>query len=604
MATKTRRPLLPTWFEAPAKPPENPRIRIDTAGGPARLGFAIQRSAASYALPAAALLVVYNAANMLLPSALGSAIDEGIGPVTVGVSWADALGGFLRWVGIIALLYLVMNVSYRFGTRLGWYGGQRAQAELSDRILDRILDPRGIAGPPSLPGRLLSVATLDAERARFVIYLMSTPVGELAAIVVAAVSLLAIHPTLGLGVIIGAPLLLLFMSFLAAPLSRRAIVEQERTADATAVATDLVTGYRVLAGIHGQDAASARFTRASRHALRGTIAARTATGAFYGVNTLATGLFAAAVTVAAAALAFTGQITIGGLIAAAGISQVLLSPLNSFISEVGSTWARAMGSCRRILDLLGAPERDDRQGRERPDPDTAPVLALLPEGSSGEPAARNDAAGASEPHQEPTLRVDRGEFLVLELGAASRAAFVAALTLSEAHADESNLAHRILLHGLPLPSIEPDARRASLLVAPHHADLFDASILDNVALGDPAATTNARLALRITQCEALETELPEGFDTIVGEDGRTLSGGQRQRVALARAIAADPPLLILVDPTNAVDSVTESEIARRVHAARQGATTVVITSSPAFAAVADRTVRGLDGFTTARGPQR
>ncbi len=217
MSREPGRSRLPTWFEAPVHPPAAQRIRIDTSTGPARLGVAIQRSAASYALPAAALLVVYNTANMLLPSALGQAIDEGIGPVIDGTPWTDALGVFLRWVGIIALLYVVMNISYRFGTRLGWYGGQRAQAELSDRVLDRILDPRGIAGPTPLPGSLLSVATLDVERARFVIYLMSTPVGEVAAIVVAASSLLAIHPALGLGVIIGAPILLIVMGFAAAP---------------------------------------------------------------------------------------------------------------------------------------------------------------------------------------------------------------------------------------------------------------------------------------------------------------------------------------------------------------------------------------------------
>lgn len=563
-----------SWFQAPAQPPVAPRIRIDPAAGPVRLGLAIIRSAGWYAIAGAALLVVFNAASMLLPVALGEAVDSGIAPLLAGTPWGEAIGPFLAWLGVIAGLYLAMNLTYRFGGRLGWYGVQRAQFELSERVLSRVLDPRGIDGPTRLPGSLLAVATLDAQRACLALYVAIYPLGELVAIVVAAASLLAIHPLLGVGVIVGAPVLLGIMAVIATPLHRRSITEQERVADATAAATDLVEGYRVLAGIHAQGTAATRYRHVSRAALHGTLAARTAQGGFEGVNTALTGLFAAAVTVAAAALAFTGQIGIGGLIAAAGIAQVLLAPLQSLVGQAGSFWAVAMASARRILDLLGAPTRSDRQGTGIPPVTGEPELTLdaLPLGSA-----------------TLSLHADTGEFLVLDLTGADQAVLVDALTLSGA--EPASLAERISLRGARLTDLHPALLREQLLVAPHRADLFDDSILDNVS---PSADdhVSARAALTVACCESLEGELPEGYDTSVGEGGTALSGGQRQRVALARAIAADAPVLVLHEPTNAVDSVTEAEIAHRVRQARRGRTTIVLTSSPAFHAVADRVPTG------------
>jgi ABC-type multidrug transport system fused ATPase/permease subunit len=124
------------------------------------------------------------------------------------------------------------------------------------------------------------------------------------------------------------------------------------------------------------------------------------------------------------------------------------------------------------------------------------------------------------------------------------------------------------------------APRDRVIVAPRSADLFDGSVLDNVH-PDPA---RARAALH---CAAVE-DIPGGPEREVGENGRNLSGGQRQRVALARALAADAEVLVLHDPTTAVDSVTEARISERVAASRRGRTTVIYTDAPAWKAVADR----------------
>lgn len=577
---------LPVWVDVPDSPPPH-RLTVHEGMSPLRFGLSVIRSGGGHAVAGSLLFIVFAIADMMLPVVLGAVIDRGIGPVVAGRPVEDAIGTFLFWLLAIVGLYAVNNFTYRFGGRLGWYCVQRAVYDLSTLTMRRMLDPRGTAGPVPLPGRLLSVATMDVQRTCSALYFAIYPPGQLVGIGVAAVSLFWIHPILGWVVVIGAPLLLASMAVVARPLHTRSLQEQEAVADAAGMAGDLMTGYRVLAGIHARGAAGDLYRTVSRRALRGTIAAGTAEAGLIGVNAVLSGLFAGGVTVVAAVLTFNGSISVGSLIAAAGLAQLMLTPLRQLVETAGSIGASALASSRRVLDHLNTPYRafGDRTVDER-----AELTIEL-----------------TEPNTEIT--VEPGRFVVVDLPTAAAEAAIAALSLgatftSGALDEDVDEQHQPLpttdldvrLGGYPLADCDPALVRGALLVAPHEADLLESTVIDNVIRRPEGDLTRAEAewALHIAACDTLADELPGGFDTPVTDGGHTLSGGQRQRVALARAVARRTPLLILHNPTNAVDSVTEQQIAQRLYSARTGYSTLVISSAGAFHSVADRSIRAGD----------
>jgi ABC-type multidrug transport system fused ATPase/permease subunit len=315
-----------------------------------------------------------------------------------------------------------------------------------------------------------------------------------------------------------------------------------------------MSGYRVLKGVHAEAEAGRRYRRASGVALESTLRARRAEGLFIGTMDLTTGLFVTAITVAAGILAVRGAIGIVELVTVVGLTQFLLEPLQSLARNAGTLWASANASAGRLLELL----------REEP----------------GSAQGREDAAAApadAERRVPERTVVDRGvaESLVAEL-----AQDVPGGELVAVSADARTA--RALLDTIR-------GARLDALVVPHEAHLFAGTVRENVALPGADAGRVAA-ALDAAGCGELAEILPNGWDTAVGEGGASLSGGQRQRVSLARALAADAPLLVLHDPTTAVDAVTEAAIADGLRRVRAGRRTVIVTRSPALLQVADRVV--------------
>jgi putative ABC transport system ATP-binding protein len=146
----------------------------------------------------------------------------------------------------------------------------------------------------------------------------------------------------------------------------------------------------------------------------------------------------------------------------------------------------------------------------------------------------------------------------------------------------------VQVDGTPVSAMDPAVAWTALLVARHDAHLFAGSVWDNVSAAG-ADEARARAAITAADVDEVARALTvDGLATVVTEQGRSLSGGQRQRVALARALAADPAVLVLHDPTTAVDAATEARIAAGLSELRSSRTTVIVATSPALLAACDR----------------
>jgi putative ABC transport system ATP-binding protein len=517
--------------------------------------------------------------------AAGHQAGEALVPVLIGVviDSAVATGSVSRlvlWLAVLGAVFAVLSYSYRFGAREAERASEWAGHDLRLGLTRRILDPRGGAEAGRLAGELTNIATGDARRVGGVNVVLPSAVAALTGMLVSAVALLWISVPLGLVVLLGAPPLLWLGHLLGRPLERRSAVEQEHAAHASGVAADLVAGLRVLKGIGAEGAAVARYRRTSRESLSATLRAARAQAAHDGAILALTGVFIAAVALVGGRLAANGDISVGDLVAAVGLALFLLNPLQ-LLAWVNAELAQGRASARRIAAVLSAPPAVTAGQGQMPDPVRGHVCLT---GVHYGPLSGVD------------LEVAPGELLgVVAPDPAAATALLATLAR-----DTDPDAGTVRLDGAPLSTLDPAALRTAILVAAHHATLFAGPLVANVAPSSPGAGAVER-AMAAATADEVAHSLPDGAETVLGERARTLSGGQRQRVALARALAAEPPVLVLHDPTTAVDAVTEARIAAGIREVRAGRTTIVVTTSPALLAATDR-VAILDGGTiTATG---
>ncbi|MEU3979333.1 ABC transporter ATP-binding protein [Streptomyces sp. NPDC026672] len=510
-------------------------------------------------------------------------LGEALVPVLVGVVVDQAVAGqdagrLVLWLALLAVMYVVLSWSFRLGARAGERGAEEAAHTLRLAVVRRVLDARGGAEDGRLPGELANVATEDAKRVGAVNMALMSGTWAVAGVTASAVALLLTSVPLGLIVLLGTPVLLWIGHLLSKPLERRSEAEQDRAAHASGVAADLVAGLRVLKGLGAQGAAVERYRATSRTSLAATLRAARAESWQTGLVLALTGGFIALIALVGGRLALDGSLTLGQLVSAVGLALFLLGPLETF-AWVNAELAQGRASAARVAEVLAAgpavvggdePVTEPVRGRLR-------LRGVRLDGLDGVdldlPAGRLTGVAVTDPACAEALLRCLGREADPESGS-------------------------VELDGVPLTRLDPAGLRAAVLVAAHDAALFEGTLAANVTpgapAGEPGEDARTERALAAARADEVARSLPHGATTGIGEGGRSLSGGQRQRVLLARALRAEPDVLVVHDPTTAVDAVTEARIAEGLREVRRGRTTVVVTNSPALLAVADRVVL-LDG---------
>jgi ABC-type multidrug transport system fused ATPase/permease subunit len=510
-----------------------------------------------------------------------AAVPAGIGAGVQAASEGDE-GGVLRAIAVIAVLTTVSAVTGILRHRMAvtnWITASSRTQQLVTRHAAHLGHElrRHVA-----TGEVVAVTSSDVEKIGGAFDVLARFVGAVVAFFAVVVVLMRSSVLIGVVVLVGIPLLGLAVGPLIRPLERAESSQRRRLGRATELASDTVAGLRVLRGIGGEDLFLQRFRTASQDVRAAAVDVAKVRSLLDAEQVALPGLFVVLVTWIGARLTLNGTLTVGQLVAFYGYSAFLLIPLRTFV-EAAQRWTRAYVGAGRVVRVLQI---------ERSDIATSYGTTAVP----ADAALHDPISG---------LTVEAGTFTAVVCAEQVTADEIA---LRLAGLDEGGAA--VTIGGVPLGEVPAAAVRATILTQDKDpvllsgtlAELLDVPRSGRVSVSDAVETASAYDVL-----DALVDGSPEVSDPMrarITERGRSLSGGQRQRLALARSLIVDPPVLVLDEPTSAVDSHTEARIAAALREAREGRTTVVLTSSPLMLDRADVVVLVVDGVVAATGRHR
>lgn len=510
---------------------------------------------------------VWMLAQALTPYVLGKAIDDGVTAkdtsalvqwvlVLLGLAVIGATAGVLRHRAAVSnwltAAYRVYQLVTRQSVRLG--------GSLPKRVAT---------------GEVVSVGASDLEHFGQLMDILGRFTGAIVSFVVVAVILLSTSVPLGLLVLIGVPVLLFAVSPIIRPLHRRQTTQREQVGELSTLASDIVTGLRVLRGIGGEDTFEARYRRDSQQVRDAGVRVARVQSVLDASGVLLPGIFVVLVTWLAARYAVQGSISVGELVAFYGYAAFLVSPLR-VLTETVQKATRGHVAAKR----------------------TVRILAMSP--------------GLPEPHRPAEAPPVGAELVDTTTGVVVRPGLVTGV-VSARPTETAALADRLGRHvdpdpsrpvtfgGVGLAELPVATVRERILVNDTDARLFSGTLRDELDPRRGGDDGPVLVALESAAARDVLDALPEGLDSVVEERGRSFSGGQRQRLVLARALVANPEVLVLVEPTSAVDAHTEARVAARLRGARAGRTTVVMTASPLVLDQVDHVVFLQDDRVAAEG---
>jgi len=504
--------------------------------------------------------VVWMVSQAFVPLLIGRALDAGIAQ--------HDTAALVGWVAALALLGIV-QAGAGIGRHRHAVTNWLTATYRCDQLIARASARLGAALTQRLSvGEVVNLVSSDSRQIGNALDITARLSGAVVSFIAVAALLLRTSVPLGLVVLFGVPLLMAGATPLLRPLHSRQGEQRAQVGQLTALGTDTVTGLRVLRGMGGERAFHARYRQQSQRVRSAGVATGRIVSLIDAQQVLLPGVFIVVLTWLGARLAVQHSLSVGGLVAFYGWAAFLVMPLRTF-TEALDKMTRAHVAVLRLQRLLTA-----RPGL------TWGTATMWPPGP-----IVDAATGLSVPTQ--------GLVAVACVDTADGTALADRLGRyvdAEVHVGD-----------VPLREFSEETVRSQVLVVDAATTLFGERLRDEL---DPHRRhDDAALLAALEVADALDVldALPDRLDTMIGERGRSLSGGERQRVVLARSLLADPPVLVLVDPTSAVDAHTEARIASRLGQARSGRTTVLVSTSPLLLRVADACALIDNGVVIAQG---
>jgi ABC-type multidrug transport system fused ATPase/permease subunit len=504
----------------------------------------------------------------LLWAAVGAAIDHGIRGHDAHQLW--------KWVGVVMGLGLFQAICGALRHQLAVTNWMNATYR-TIQLIGRHMAFSGTALTDEIPaGDIVNTVAADAMRIGGAFDVLARFVGAVIAWVVVSFILLSTSVQLGLIVLLGVPILASMTTPLMKPLHATQAAQREAAGRLAALGSDTVAGLRILRGVGGEDVFLANYRRQSDIVRRSGNRIASPQAGLESGQVLLPAILTGLVTLLGARDVMDGSLQAGQLVAFFGYATFLTTPLRTAIEYVISS-TRAYVGAGRVLRIL------------------------------------NVVPNVNEPTSPRTWPAEIETYVDQQSGVAlTRGALVGVVT--ETPAEASSLADRlgrfvpdvdqVLVNGVPLSEFAVSDTRAHVVVSEVEPRLFSGEL--RYELIPHGAVVDARIMEALEASSALDIldALEEGLTTTVEERGRSFSGGQRQRISLARALLTDADLLIMVEPTSAVDTHTEGRIAARLGAMRHGKTTLIATTSPLVLERMDLVYVVLDGHVVEQGTHR
>ncbi len=442
-------------------------------------------------------------------------------------------------------------------------------------------------------GQLMSRATVDLQSIRFFLgYGLIFITQNILTITLVTVVMVAINPVLALIALAPAPLIV-FTASRYNRVSRPALQEvQQRIAELTAEAEENISGIRIVKAFAREEHQLHRFQRAVGRVFDQSIYSTRLQAFFSPLIGLLPQLGIALVLLIGGRQVIDGNLSLGDFTAFYTYMVILAGPMRMLGVAMGMA-QRAIASGNRLFEIL------DREPRI----ESPPGAAELPAGGgrvemrgvslaydelrSTSAGPRPDGEAAIQALAGIDLEIEAGRTVALVGPSGSGKTSLVALVARLYDPTEG----AVLVDGADVREVDVGSLRREIAFVADDSFLFTASVAENIAYARPEATREeVEEAARRAQADSFIRNLPDGYETRVGERGLTLSGGQRQRVAIARALLADPRILILDDATSSVDATTESAIKGGLREAMAGRTTFVIAHRLSTVSLADEVV--------------